>query len=232
VAPGDIHIRQLTGPPHQLLALTNGLSAQSGDGGHTWTTVSLPAPTLGIQAGGGAFNRSDPTKVVALSVDAAQHTHVLTSRDGGNTWAQVTTLPNTFSFGGMVSYDGHTIAFTAGRVEVSTDDGQHFTRYPVADGKYFLNSAGVAGTSVWVTGFVKNQLPINTVLVAHSEDGGRTWNQQLLTGMALDPYTEQLPDVLPLTGEQALLATNTGALLRTLDGGRTWHQEHPTLPVT
>jgi photosystem II stability/assembly factor-like uncharacterized protein len=271
VAPGDIHIRQLTGPPNQLLALTNGLSAQSEDGGRTWqpapaqvpsvhqvvaqagavalrtgntslqrstdggrtwTTVSLPGPNLGIPTGGIAFNRTNPTKVVALSLDASQHTHVLTSRDSGNTWTQVTTLPNTFSFDGMVSYDGHTIAFTAGRVEVSPDDGQHFTRYPVANGKYFLNSAGVAGTSVWVTGFVNNQLPITKVLVAHSEDGGRTWNQQLLTGMALDPYTEQLPDVLPLTGGQALLATNTGALLRTLDGGRTWHQEHPTLPVT
>ncbi|BEP16353.1 hypothetical protein acdb102_46640 [Acidothermaceae bacterium B102] len=267
VAPGDIHVHQLTGPTGQLVALTNGITAvssdggrrwhrapaqvpsvpyqglaqagtvvlrasfpnlqRSDDGGHTWRTVAFPGPNDGIQPGGIAFNRSDPTRAVVLVLDKSLHTMVLISSDSGRSWSRASTVTNTFD--GTVSYDGRTIVFTAGRVEISHDDGKHFTRYAVSDGGFFLNSAGVVGDSVWVTGYLNNGLPTDQVLVAHSPDGGHIWTRQLLLRLAVNRFEAQLPEVLPLSGAQALLTMNTGALLRTTDAGQTWRQERPSL---
>ena len=204
---------------------------RSSDGGRTWTTVHQPATCCNIQFTAIAFDRSDPSKVVALASDAGnQPTQVLTSSDAGKTWRHASTVTATAN--GPASYDGHTIVFAGSRLEISHDDGHHFTRSAAGNDGFLFNSSGVLGTSIWATGFINEDVGPGEVLVTHSPDGGRSWTYFTLAGIGLDLYDRRLPDVLPLSADEALLALNTGALLRTTDGGHSWRQEVARLPVT
>ena len=203
---------------------------RSSDAGHTWSVVHAPGGSSYFEPGSIAFNSAEASKVVALAEDADGNlTNVLTSKDSGRTWDLASNLQKSIS--SAVAYNGSTVVapLSDGWVEVSHDDGRHWSTREVAD-DYDLTAATVSGSSIWVTGFVPGSPSVDRVVVAVSNDSGKTWTSHLIEGLGADPYERRFPAIVALSGHQALLTMADSSLWRTTDGGATWHQERPQRP--
>lgn len=151
-----------------------GVAATSGDGGHTWTTLTLPSQTPGLAA----VSCGTPTNCVAVGANT-----LLTSSDGGSSWsAQAPPVVGTTLYGVTCAATNLCIAAGvhpnavgpySGEIAISHDGGVSWTGGDLPDGTPALASVACpSGTRCIAVGA--------TILT--TDDSGATWQQRTVNG--------------------------------------------------
>ena len=217
------------GNPGVLVALFDGVLAESADDGATWRRADVEASTGRLTAlrpdlSGGAI-------AVGLAGSFER------SRQG--TWRRVPGLdPGEsiwFAPGSrgrrFVTREGDLINGTGGRLRASTDGGSTWVdlSLPGGRGAYRIAAADARGATLFAS-----LRGVRAVRLWNSQDGGRTWvdvadcqAQALNTcGVLTDPAD---PGTVYLVHEAVGIGGGGNLLERTTDGGRTWTR--PRVPL-
>jgi len=185
------------------LAGNVGKIVRSTDDGKHW--IIQPTPTRANLQAIAAWNSSD---VVAVGDQGT----VMLTRDGGDTWADVPSVPKNKEFNKLLSVrilpDGAAWAVgEEGAVLQSTDHGTSWKRMRAPQDVTLHDIAGV-GSQIWAVGeFGK---------IVTSQDDGATWSEES-TGVDSTLNAVHFRDAL-----HGVAVGLEGTILSTSDGGTTW----------
>lgn len=182
---------------------------QTVDGGKSWRLVYATGQDLGSVR---FFNASDGI-LVARSPGPA----ILSTSDGGATWAQVTplTIPNAtaFAYSFTDRMTGWAVALSGlDRLQIlsTTDGGAIWTTVIVDLPTKFASTIGISaisGSQVWIG--VNNR-------ILTTADGGQSWIDLVL------PSNVIIVALSFVDANTGWLMANDGRILRTVDGGENW----------
>jgi photosystem II stability/assembly factor-like uncharacterized protein len=245
-ASGFAYFGWQAAPPARLLGYSqNGAGFatwSSSDGGRTWTRSVVPGDSsadqllaVALGSGGAAvavtgpgadcLSQAEIGKVEAVKPGwkpPAGASVLYRSSTGGAHWAPSgLVLPFGVGIIPAAAISGSSIAIidACDRLQLSTDDGEHWTARALGSGMFCTLSQLRA--EVWLACTDTNAGADSWVL--HSADGGSTWLAHRL------PSAADAPDGIFATGVGAAVMPVGGSLWRTTDGGRSWSEHWPAL---
>ena len=221
--------------PGQPLLTLYALSV-SHDHGTTWSNL----PTTGVSSFTTALQCPDASGKVCLA-GGMQGTNavILTTTDGGNSWAGVNLPPNVGHLSNLACTSvSHCVGvFTAsqdifnmqGNTEVTGNAG--VTWFPATTAGALLDTLTCTGSTCISYGSIPSSTPGGhpTYDTFYSHDSGASWKISIVpTGFGLTAYEDQVscptPSVCWAVG--GISAPNqpsdSGAIARSIDGGATW----------
>lgn len=221
---------------------------QTTDGGLTWRRVTGNSAHLVAAPPLGSVHMFTVQNGWAISQPGTSGTQLLTTRDGGQTWTNIT--PAAISPQSMIlaHFQSPNLGWVAAlRPDVSmtvyqTVDGGHAwskgVTFPVRYGDGNGRIAFANARDGWIEVLTAGNGALQAQLFATS-DGGRTWSPVSTTGA----QRGQMPFGGDITFRSATTGYLTGAprasggpgvrtwLYRTTDGGRTWIHQRLTYPA-
>ncbi len=194
--------------PETIFAAGHDVFHVSRDGGDTWQPVTHDLPGTDIH--GFAQDPEDPQRLYAFVVGAG----VLTSADGGASWAPLPTQPPGGSYVVLAASGDELYAATDAGIASSQDRGQTWIPLETQPGKVTVLSLAVSVTNPDV-------IYVGTPSGAfRSTDGGSSWDAIGPSGVAVLSIALTSDDA-----EKLLILADRGAVYRSHDAGTTWRGE-------
>jgi len=189
----------IDGDPYRLLFGHHGGILATADSGKTWAPLATrsDAMGLGVAAGG--------------SIVIAGHEVFAESRDGGQTWVDITSDLPSLDIHGFARDQGDParmwVYLATGGLWESLDVGRTWTQVQEQNIVFPVAVAAPSGAGL---------LGVTAAGIGRSDDGGRTW--RTLT----DPELYPLTDLAATSDGSILIASGPDRLARSDDGGFTW----------
>jgi photosystem II stability/assembly factor-like uncharacterized protein len=192
--------------PETIYAAGHDVFHVSRDGGDTWQPVTHNLPGTDIH--GFAQDPEDPQRLYAFVVGAG----VLTSGDGGASWAPLPTQPPGGSYVVLAASGDELYAATDAGIASSQDRGQTWSPLETQPGKVTVLSLAVSVSD-------PELIYVGTPSGAfRSTDGGSSWDHIGPSGVAVLAIA-----LAPDDAGQVLMLDDGGAVYRSDDTGITWH---------